>query len=189
MARQRKTEYAILGLLAIRPMSGYDMKAFMVKSISFFWQESYGQIYPALKRLLEGSYVTRKVGGKKGRSDRHVYSITAKGRKRLETWLASESEPEKLRNELLLKLFFGSSTTPEVQIRQLEHLLRRQLGRLKALKRVEHQTLQEHASSLSYPYWHATMRYGVHVTRAHVAWCRETLNMVEQQEKKRRKEK
>ena len=189
MARQSKTEYALLGLLTINPMSGYDMKVFMAKSIGFFWQESFGQIYPTLKRLLDGAYVARKTDGKKGRPDRHVYSITAKGRKRLEAWMASETEPQKVRNELLLKLFFGSTAPPEIQKLQLEHMLRRQQVRLKALERVEQRTLQENISSVSYPYWHATMRYGVHITKAHIAWCRETIKMLEHQEMKRRRNK
>jgi PadR family transcriptional regulator AphA len=32
-------------------MSGYDIRKTVQESIRFFWSESYGQIYPALKRL------------------------------------------------------------------------------------------------------------------------------------------
>ncbi|UCB53625.1 MAG: PadR family transcriptional regulator, partial [Candidatus Zixiibacteriota bacterium] len=48
MPRANKTEFAVLGLLSLSPMSGYDMKAFISQSIGYFWQESYGQLYPAL---------------------------------------------------------------------------------------------------------------------------------------------
>jgi DNA-binding PadR family transcriptional regulator len=38
-------------MLSLRPMSGYDIRKTVQESIRFFWSESYGQIYPALKRL------------------------------------------------------------------------------------------------------------------------------------------
>jgi hypothetical protein len=40
------TPYAILGLLSIEPMSGYDIRANLEESLAHFWSESYGQIYP-----------------------------------------------------------------------------------------------------------------------------------------------
>lgn len=175
MARDNKTEYAILGLLSLEPMSGYDMKAFIAKSLGFFWQESYGQLYPTLRRLLERKLVTRKVRGGSGRPDRHIYSITAQGRKRLADWLAAETDPERVRNELLLKLFFGPKTSPEVHRKQIEALLEHQTARLQAFKEVEQSVLKDYEDSPFHPYWYSTLRYGVHVTRARVKWCRETL--------------
>jgi DNA-binding PadR family transcriptional regulator len=49
--REVKSKYAILGMLSIAPMSGYDIKKQVETSISNFWSESYGQIYPALRNL------------------------------------------------------------------------------------------------------------------------------------------
>jgi PadR family transcriptional regulator AphA len=110
MPRTNKTEFAVLGLLSLEPMSGYDMKTFISQSIGYFWQESYGQIYPVLRKLLGLGFITRRVESKKGRPDRHVYRLTQKGRNRLNEWLASETELAPLRIELLLKLFFGGAT-------------------------------------------------------------------------------
>jgi PadR family transcriptional regulator AphA len=45
------TPFAILGLLSIEPMSGYDIRRNLDESLSYFWSESYGQIYPSLKKL------------------------------------------------------------------------------------------------------------------------------------------
>ena len=41
----------ILGLLAIGPRSGYEIKATVDRSTRYFWAASYGQIYPELRRL------------------------------------------------------------------------------------------------------------------------------------------
>ena len=79
MPRESKTDYALLGLLSLMPMSGYDMKAFISTSIGFFWHESYGQIYPALRRLHENGLVEREVEAQNGKPDRHLYTVTEAG--------------------------------------------------------------------------------------------------------------
>ena len=41
------TGRVILGMLAVEPRSGYDIKAIVDHSTRFFWAASYGQIYPS----------------------------------------------------------------------------------------------------------------------------------------------
>jgi len=45
------TGKVILGMLAARPRSGYEIKQLVDNSARFFWAASYGQIYPELKKL------------------------------------------------------------------------------------------------------------------------------------------
>ena len=59
--KDKKSKYAILGMLSIEPMSGYDIKKEIEESISNFWTESYGQIYPVLKSLVAEKLVTKTV--------------------------------------------------------------------------------------------------------------------------------
>lgn len=47
----RQTEYVILGLLSESPLTGYQIKRIIDVRFHFFWNESYGQLYPALKSL------------------------------------------------------------------------------------------------------------------------------------------
>ena len=89
-------------------MSGYTIRSVIERSIGNFWSESYGQIYPALKKLTAEGAVQKKIERQKGRPDRNVYSLTDKGRERLGEWLMVPAVAEVPRNELLLKLFFGS---------------------------------------------------------------------------------
>ena len=69
------TAYVILGMLAWRPMSGYDVKAIVDRSTRFFWAASYGQIYPELRRLLEGRPGRGQAEAQGGRR-RTLYSLT-----------------------------------------------------------------------------------------------------------------
>ena len=59
--KDKKSKYAILGMLSIEPMSGYDIKKEIEENISNFWTESYGQIYPVLKSLVAEKLVTKTV--------------------------------------------------------------------------------------------------------------------------------
>src|SRR6516225_7848815 len=73
------TGYVLLGFLNAHPHSGYDMKRLADHSTRFFWQISYGQIYPELKRLVAQGLVAVEAGSR-GMRARNVYSITNKGR-------------------------------------------------------------------------------------------------------------
>ena len=98
--------WAVLGLLALGPRSGYDIKRAVDRSIRHFWAASYGQIYPELKRLEEAGWVGGKDADRGGRA-RRVYRITAQGRRELEGWLHGHDTRIEMRDESLLRLFFA----------------------------------------------------------------------------------
>jgi len=43
LAPQSTSSFAILGVLSLGAMSGYDVKKLIERSIAHFWNESYGQ--------------------------------------------------------------------------------------------------------------------------------------------------
>ncbi len=102
------TGRVILGVLAVEPRSGYDIKALTDKSTRFFWAASYGQIYPELKRLAEAGLIEGSDEPSGGRK-RTVYRITRDGRKALAEWLNAPEQVHELRDEGLLKLFFAAT--------------------------------------------------------------------------------
>jgi len=175
MARRSSSgSEVLLGLLTIQPMSGYDLGQLVRISVGHFWRESYGQIYPNLKRLAAEGLVTAKTERQKGKPDRRVYSITGKGREQLVKWLAVEPQPEIPRNELLLKLFFGAQVSPEIPIANLERMVEEERALLKQFRQAE----QEIAGNRQYPdapYWRMTARFGMFELKAHLRWAQETL--------------
>ena len=100
--------WAVLGLIAQRPRSGYDIKRSVDRTIRHFWAASYGQIYPELKRLEEAGWVAGDNAPRGGRS-RRVYSITAAGTQALQGWLAGLETRVEMRDESLLRLFFADT--------------------------------------------------------------------------------
>ena len=175
MSRNARTPYAILGLLTRGPMSGYDLRAAAEESVAHFWQESVGQIYPALKRLQESGdiEVHEKVATSGGRP-RTSYRLTGTGRQTLRAWMLEAPLPTVEHNELLLKVFFGaidpSSTLKHVAESRTEAV--ETLDALEALSAALRASRGDHPE---HPYWQMTITAGRHGLRAHVAWCDEVL--------------
>lgn len=176
MARRSSSSMEVLlGLLTIEPMSGYDLGQLIRASIGHFWNESYGQIYPNLKNLAGGGFVTAKTERHKGKPDRRIYSITNKGRERLARWLAVEPQPEIPRNELLLKLFFGVQASPRTLIGYVERMAERETAVLEELKRLQREEIARRSRYPDAPYWKMAARFGQLELEAHLRWARETL--------------
>jgi DNA-binding PadR family transcriptional regulator len=100
--------WAVLGLLELRPRSGYDIKQAVDRTIRHFWAASYGQIYPELKRLEAAGWIVGADGSRGARAKR-VYSSTPTGRRALRAWLEGEETRIELRDESLLRLFFADT--------------------------------------------------------------------------------
>ena len=173
--RSSSSMEVLLGLLTIQSMSGYDLGQTIRGSVSHFWNESYGQIYPNLKALAREGYVSAKTERQKSRPDRNIYSITKKGQERLAKWLAVPPQPEIPRNELLLKIFFGVQTAPEILIGYMERMLKNERAVLQELTRIEQEVLAQNQQFPDVPYWKIAARFGQFALQAHILWAEETL--------------
>jgi DNA-binding PadR family transcriptional regulator len=180
------TPNALLGLLSLGPMSGYDIRQLIPRSIGYFWNESYGQIYPGLKRLAEAGLVEKKTERKKGSPDRHLYSLTAAGREQLRQWLKLPVADEVPRNELLLKLFFGAHVSPGVSREHVAAYLEMHEKTLKAYGALAKALRKDEANDPQLPYWLMTLNMGRHRTAAIVTWCRETLKELDEIERRQK---
>ena len=185
--REAKSKYVILGMLSIRPMSGYDIKKGIEESISNFWTESYGQIYPMLKSLVAQKLVTKTVERGSGKPDRHVYALTEQGRRELRRWLTEGVVPKVERNELLLKLFFGEEVETAANIELVEQYREHQRQLLEKYKVIEKEIKARYADDSNLPYWLTTVSYGQHVTQALLRWCEETLTKLHRMAKSSRR--
>jgi PadR family transcriptional regulator AphA len=105
------TGKVILGMLAARPRSGYEIKQLVDSSARFFWAASYGQIYPELRRLEEAGLIAG-ADSSQGARQRTVYRLTAAGRRAARAWIARPPEVFETRDEGLLELFFAGSIEP-----------------------------------------------------------------------------
>ncbi|MGZ4610806.1 MAG: PadR family transcriptional regulator [Actinomycetes bacterium] len=100
----RTLDYAVLGLLARRPGTGYEVSARLRQPVGFYWTESHGGVYPSLHRLMAAGLVTVQTRPGPGPHDKKVYSATARGVTELGAWAAQPPEDPPPRDELLLKV-------------------------------------------------------------------------------------
>lgn len=173
----KSTVYTILGILAMEPMSGYEIKKTIDESIHFFWNESQGQIYPALKQAVEAHLI--KIEETAGARGKTIYSINQEGREVLDEWL--QQSPTKLtqRNELLLKVFFGNNTNPEIISEHMISNLLNMRQKLRIYQGIEQKLLEHLAQKVAgAKYWIVTVRYGIKSLEASISWAEESIKFL-----------
>ncbi|MFD0578677.1 PadR family transcriptional regulator [Dactylosporangium darangshiense] len=95
--------YALLGLLAEEPASGYDLAGKFERNLRrYAWHAQRSQIYPELNRLAADGLVSVVEEGARGR---RAYAITDVGRIELRRWVLDPNDEPVVRNEHTLKLF------------------------------------------------------------------------------------
>jgi DNA-binding PadR family transcriptional regulator len=181
MAKENKTKYAILGVLSLKPASGYDIKKFCDESIAYFWQENYGHIYPVLKQLEEEKLVEKATEISEGKL-KNVYSITALGRERLVDWLGIQPEVSKPRYEFLLKLFFSKDIPADMVIHSLNESKNYCQSLLKQYESIEQKNKNRLESKADFEngwvYRYSTLRYGILDLQTKIAWYEETIALI-----------
>jgi PadR family transcriptional regulator AphA len=118
-AEPTTTAFAILGMLAIRPMTPYELSKGFDRSLGRFWPRARSKLFEVPKRLVEIGYA-RAAHEQTGRRPRTVYSITAAGRRALASWLAEPGAGPEVDFEQLLKVFFAEHGSKAAVLANLE---------------------------------------------------------------------
>jgi DNA-binding PadR family transcriptional regulator len=164
-----RTAIVLLGMLTKGPLSGYDVKQLVQVSTRHFWNASYGQIYPELRRLEEAGLVTA-TSEDRGRRARTTYALTPTGRRALHDWLAAPGELAfELRDEGMLRLFFADQLEPA----EARALLRRmgESYRARADELREHSVPVAEAAQDTLRFPLVTARLGIEFCDTLADWC------------------
>jgi PadR family transcriptional regulator AphA len=104
MSRRTPFRGALLGLVARKPMSGYDLAKVFDSTLANVWSAKHSQIYPELASMHEDGLLEMREAGSRRRKE---YAITDRGREELAHWL-TETLPTAgiVRNDALLRSFF-----------------------------------------------------------------------------------
>ncbi|WP_309122045.1 PadR family transcriptional regulator [Paenibacillus sp.] len=106
-------QYAILGILSYRSMSGYDLKKIMQESPIFPWSGNNNQIYKSLVELLEAGLLTHEVVHQESSPSKKIYSISDAGSEALERWANSRPEPPECKKLFLAQLAWADVLSEE----------------------------------------------------------------------------
>ncbi|MCC0645562.1 PadR family transcriptional regulator [Clostridioides sp. ZZV13-5731] len=166
-------EYIILGFLMEKELSGYDLKQKMSQSTSYFFDASFGSIYPALKRLEEKGYICyREVidGGKL----KKLYSITNIGKSYFLEWLEKPIKFSKTKHDHLVNIFFYEYLPKEIIETNLKMLIAEVELLLNKLD-TQKTEVEQNCCIDQYTYMYFTMIYGVDYYSFVINWCNDLL--------------
>lgn len=96
--------YAILGILSYKSMTGYDLKKIIQDSAFMHWSGNNNQIYKSLTELLDKGLVANVVKHQESSPTKKIYTITSEGLAALKEWVLSPSEPSEIKKPFLVQL-------------------------------------------------------------------------------------
>jgi DNA-binding PadR family transcriptional regulator len=96
--------YAILGILSYKSMTGYDLKRVIQDSSFMHWSGNNNQIYKSLTDLLDKGFVTNVVEHQESSPTKKIYTITNEGLASLKEWVLSPAEPSEIKKPFLIQL-------------------------------------------------------------------------------------
>ncbi len=169
------TEGAVLGLLAERERSGYELAKLAEEGLAYLWTPSQSQIYKVLRRLAAAGFARVREIEQLGRPDKALYEITAEGLEALRTWLDDvEEDPVGGRAVFALKLFLCDFASPGTALAHLSAYRRFLKRRLDSYEEIEARVAD---SRPGYP--EHVLRHGLTRVRATLAWIDETTAAIE----------
>jgi DNA-binding PadR family transcriptional regulator len=107
-------EYALLGLLVVKPDHGYNLYHRLVSDLSQVWHISLSQTYNILNRLEAQGFVTQVQQAQEKRPTRRQFHLTAAGQERFQKWLDAPSHDSvrAIRVEFTTRLYFANIMDP-----------------------------------------------------------------------------
>jgi len=174
-------KHAVLGFLAIEPMSGYDLKKAFDASVGHFWTADQAQIYRTLARLVEEGMVEIRQVAQDRRPDRNEHRLTNSGTIELDTWLATAASAWPTREPFLLRIFFAGRLDRELvqtmlvqRIEEGEQLLATLIATGSTIDHESADTTIDFEAKLRL----ATLDNGLRHVRAEIAWATTLLKQI-----------
>ena len=190
--------YGILGLLAYwGPLSGYDIKRLFDHTLAPMWGAAHSQIYKELRRMHTLGWVDMQRQEQESRPDRKLYAMTEKGRDALRAWQSLPPDVFQIRDELLLKVLFGTFAAPEDLARHLRASIATHEMRLLGFRQnalflpglgtLAHgdQRPNPYANMDSEepdPYFELIVHFAIEFENTYLRWLYEALKMIEERQ-------
>jgi DNA-binding PadR family transcriptional regulator len=103
----------VLGLVSLRPRAGHELARYAERSIGNFFALTRSQVYVELDRLRQLGLLEASEVAQERLPTKRVYEITPEGEAVLGQWLETAPlDPERQRNLLLVRVFFGDRLSP-----------------------------------------------------------------------------
>ncbi len=176
--------YALLGVLARGPASGYDLTRQLQAPIGFFWRARHSQIYPELARLEAQGHVTHELVTQQDHPDKKVYTITPEGQEALRLWATEPVEAAVVRDEFLLKTYCLWLSDPAAALALFRDHERIHVEQLRVYEDMRKQFEQKGDPLVQRdaPWFatYVTLQRGIGYEREYLEWCRWVIGLLKQ---------
>jgi PadR family transcriptional regulator AphA len=174
-------EHAILGFLDRGPMTGYDLKTRCFdEAFGHLWTADQAQVYRTLGRLSGQGFVRSRIVAQRGKPDRRVFTITAKGRTELASWLRRPLDLSPVRDPLLVQLSLASQLGDPEVLALLERARHGYQSRLDTLRAAQvHRPPSAHApDARSEALYDMTLAAAMSAARTAIDWVDDCIEKV-----------
>ncbi len=130
-------EDVVLAFLSEKSMTGYEIKRHMMNSTHYFYNTSFGNIYPTLNKLEKSGYVTCSdeiINGKLNKT----YTITASGKMKFMSWLEMDSPIGMIRDEAYTKMLFFLNLDNRKQKEKIQSYLEKITEQIEVIKKIKY---------------------------------------------------
>ena len=158
-------DYIVLGMVQDEALTGYDVKKGIEAGIGNFYKVSYGNLYPALKRLTDKALVTMTETPQCGRKKKYCQA-TPLGKNTFMEWLALPFDFTLGAGALLAKIYFFGKLSEDMRNQQLqayELYYRQSLQKLRAMEK----TLDTEDSDY---FMQSTLYFGIRNIQTAIEW-------------------
>jgi DNA-binding PadR family transcriptional regulator len=165
---------ALLGLLARKERTGYELARAMQQPIGYFWTAGHTQIYPELARLESIGLVRHRDIPGRGPRQTKSYRCTGAGMRALRAWVAADLDPQPIRDLETLRLWSVWTVTPQVAVDLVRRCRGHHVRVLDAyLTEIAKVPAVGHGRDRSHPEFASrlTLEGGIRRRRAAVEWC------------------
>jgi DNA-binding PadR family transcriptional regulator len=188
--------YALLALLRVGPLSGYDLAKQFSLSVGHVWHAPDSQIYPELRKMEVEGLIEGEEQQRGERGTRRVYHVTDAGQQAFLDWLAAPMTYQRVRDPAHMRAAYLEWAPPEAaraflqshiiqwqgELEQWEGELRRIDARTNSMlmRRLEATPPEEHDRTVAYK------RFAYEGlcdrARSEVEWARRGIELVDRLE-------
>jgi DNA-binding PadR family transcriptional regulator len=105
--------YALLAILRVGPLSGYDLQKQFHQSVGHVWHAPDSQIYPELRKMEQAGLIEGEEQARGERGTRRIYHVTDAGDQAFAAWMAAPLDYQRVRDPAHLRAAYLEATTPD----------------------------------------------------------------------------
>lgn len=174
--------YRLMALLNNGPKSGYDISSEVASEELSSWKDSFGNIYPNLRKMVTMGLAEKQRDDFKGRK-RVYYSLTDMGRELLDRWLQQPAGRTPVKSELLFKLRFSPHLGVDVVLDHLTEYMNFCKMNHPMYEKWIADVMNSNDSGLEYEVTRLTSDFWYRFTRTLLEWSEDTVKRLEEYRK------